>query len=420
MLADYCGDAADKAALYALCCPSGAAAFEKLQATRPSLLELLNLYPSCKPKLDHILDLLSPLLPRSYSVTSSALSHPTSVHIAFTVVEYQVPTGTISGSDSDSNSVAKDEFRARKGLCTSWLHRLCLAAGFLKDHAAKPSPALCSTSDDQSDMEAKACEDAASAERPLIDALVSSGPIPGCSRSADGLLSIPVFIRKARSFCLPDTPSRAIIMVGPGTGCAPFRGFLQQRRCQIAARRHGGVCDGAWRGLELPHAGVEEGIETDDDEELDDRCSKPSPKNARVRSIGANGSGTAANLGLPGPALLFYGCRREDEDFLYANDFQTFVRDRTLTALHTAFSREQQHKVYVQHRLREQGEHVCRLILKENAIFYVCGDGNKMARDVQNTVQELLQKYAGLSADDARQYIEKMKTELRYLQDIWS
>ena len=128
-------------------------------------------------------------------------------------------------------------------------------------------------------------------------------------------------------------PSVPIIMIGPGTGLAPFRGFLQER----AARKAKG-----------------------------------------------------ASLG---PAMLFFGCRHPDQDYLYADELKAFAADG-ITELHTAFSRAEGPKTYVQHLVAAQKDRVWSLI-EQGAIIYVCGDGGKMEPDVKAALVAIYRERSG-------------------------
>ena len=139
-------------------------------------------------------------------------------------------------------------------------------------------------------------------------------------------IKIPIYKVPTKTFGLPEDISKPIIMIGPGTGVAPFRGFLQKREALARAN--------------------------------------PSLRFAE--------------------SWLFFGCRRKDEDYLYEADFNAFVENKTLTRLVSAFSREDPSgkKVYVQHKLAEHEEKMRDLILREKAYVFVCGDGAHMAKDV--------------------------------------
>jgi cytochrome P450/NADPH-cytochrome P450 reductase len=159
-------------------------------------------------------------------------------------------------------------------------------------------------------------------------------------------------------FRLPDDAAVPLIMIGPGTGLAPFRGFLQER----AARKAQGH-----------------------------------------------------NLG---PAMLFFGCRHPDQDFLYADELKAFAASG-ITELHTAFSRSESPKTYVQDLVAAQRERVWSLI-DNGAIIYVCGDGSKMEPDVKAALVAIFRERKGADADAGSRWIEDMGTQNRYVLDVWA
>ncbi|MHC2336000.1 bifunctional cytochrome P450/NADPH--P450 reductase [Bradyrhizobium sp. USDA 4454] len=159
-------------------------------------------------------------------------------------------------------------------------------------------------------------------------------------------------------FRLPDDNAVPIIMIGPGTGLAPFRGFLQER----AARKAQG-----------------------------------------------------ATLG---PAMLFFGCRHPEQDFIYADELKAFAADG-ISELFTAFSRADGPKTYVQHLVAAQKDRVWELIQK-GAIVYVCGDGGKMEPDVKATLMSIYRERTGVDTDAAARWIEEMGTRNRYVLDVWA
>jgi cytochrome P450 / NADPH-cytochrome P450 reductase len=159
-------------------------------------------------------------------------------------------------------------------------------------------------------------------------------------------------------FRLPDDAAVPIIMIGPGTGLAPFRGFLQER----AARKAGG-----------------------------------------------------ATLG---PAMLFFGCRHPEQDFLYADELKAFAADG-ITELYTAFSRADGQKTYVQHLVATEKDKVWRLI-EQGAIVFVCGDGGKMEPDVKAALVAIHRERTGADAEASAHWIEEMGAKNRYVLDVWA
>jgi len=182
--------------------------------------------------------------------------------------------------------------------------------------------------------------------------------ITGPRNKYDGI-HVPIHIRHS-NFKLPADPSKPIIMVGPGTGVAPFRAFVQER----AARA------------------------------------------AKGESIGRS--------------LLFFGCRKHNEDFLYEDEWKQYQEAmRGAFSLITAFSREGPKKVYVQHRLEENSQEVNQL-LQEGAYFYVCGDAANMAREVNIVLGKIISKERGLTPAQGEDIVKKMRASNLYQEDVWS
>lgn len=166
--------------------------------------------------------------------------------------------------------------------------------------------------------------------------------------------SISTYIQRTLRFRLPSDPSVPIIMVGPGTGIAPFRAFLEERRVN----------------------------------------------------------------GVRGKTWLFFGNPRMTTDFLYKDELESFLADGTLTRLDTAFSRDQEHKVYVQHRMQENAAELWRW-LKDGAYFYVCGDASRMAKDVDRTLKEIVARQGRLSGVAAQREVDQMISDGRYVRDVY-
>ncbi len=171
--------------------------------------------------------------------------------------------------------------------------------------------------------------------------------------------TIQATVRETKAgFRLPDDAAVPIIMVGPGTGLAPFRGFLQER--------------------------------------------------AALKAKGAS----------LGPAMLFFGCRHPDQDYLYADELKAFAADG-ITELHTAFSRAEGPKTYVQNLVAAQKDRVWSLI-ESGAIVYVCGDGGKMEPDVKAALVAIYCGRTGADADAGLRWIEDLGTKNRYVLDVWA
>ncbi|HHD0697669.1 TPA: NADPH-dependent assimilatory sulfite reductase flavoprotein subunit [Klebsiella pneumoniae] len=165
---------------------------------------------------------------------------------------------------------------------------------------------------------------------------------------------VRVFIEHNDNFRLPANPETPVIMIGPGTGIAPFRAFMQQR-----------AADGA-----------------------------------------------------QGKNWLFFGNPHFTEDFLYQVEWQSYVKEGLLTRIDLAWSRDQQQKIYVQDKLREQGAELWRWI-NDGAHIYVCGDANRMAKDVENTLLEVIAEYGAMDAEAADEFLSELRVERRYQRDVY-
>lgn len=177
-----------------------------------------------------------------------------------------------------------------------------------------------------------------------------------CSTFLNGLAeggNIDFHIHKNLSFKLP-APDKDIIMVGPGTGIAPFRSFLFERDAQ-----------------------------------------------------GANGRN-----------WLFFGEQHFVTDFLYQTELQDFLKTGVLYRLDVAFSRDQEEKIYVQHRLAEHGEEIFKW-LDSGATFYICGAKAPMSFDVEKMLLQIIQNHGGLDSEKAAEYLSRLSDEGRYLKDVY-
>src|SRR5580693_5695466 len=171
--------------------------------------------------------------------------------------------------------------------------------------------------------------------------------------------TIHATVRETKAgFRLPDDTSVPVIMIGPGTGLAPFRGFLQERAALKAA------------GKTL------------------------------------------------GPAMLFFGCRHPLQDYLYADELKAFAANG-ITELHTAFSRGDGPKTYVQHLVAAQKDRVWSLI-EQGAIVYVCGDGGKMEPDVKAALVAIYRERSGVDESAGLRWIDDLGNKNRYVLDVWA
>ncbi|KAG1708782.1 hypothetical protein DVH05_022404 [Phytophthora capsici] len=167
-----------------------------------------------------------------------------------------------------------------------------------------------------------------------------------------------IFMR-ASTFRLPKNPLTPIILIGPGTGIAPMRAFLHERAKQ-----------------------QDDGITV-------------------------------------GKSIMYFGCRRRDEDFIYKDELETFQESGVLSELHLAFSREQEKKVYVQHLLMQNGQATWELINDHDAYIYVCG-ATGMGNDVNKVLHEIIEKFGGQSGDEALATLKQLQDNHRYIQELWA
>ncbi|GAC20064.1 assimilatory sulfite reductase (NADPH) flavoprotein subunit [Paraglaciecola arctica] len=165
---------------------------------------------------------------------------------------------------------------------------------------------------------------------------------------------VNVFVEQNDNFRLPDDGNTPVIMVGPGTGIAPFRAFMQQREAEEAS----------------------------------------------------------------GENWLFFGNPNYTQDFLYQTEWQRFVKDGVVNKVSLAFSRDQEQKVYVQHRMLEQGAELYQW-LEQGAHLYVCGDANHMAKDVQDALVQIVIEHGAKSEEQAEQYISDLRRTKRYQKDVY-
>ena len=252
-------------------------------AKRRSVIDLLEQFPACKLPFELYLEMLTPLAPRYYSISSSPLVAPRRCSITVGVL----------------NAPARSGLGDYQGVCSNYI-----------------------------------------------------------SRQPEGSV-LYAFVKDTHShFRLPEDPLTPIIMVGPGTGLAPFRGFLQERAAQKA------------RGSAI------------------------------------------------GPSMTFFGCRHERQDYIYREELEAFA-EQGVTELHVAFSRMGATKIYVQDLMREKADRVWSL-LQKGAIVYVCGDASKMEPDVKRALTEIVASKGKMDAAAASQFMSDLLRGNRYLVDVWA
>uniref|UniRef100_A0A8C2ZXI8 Nitric oxide synthase n=1 Tax=Cyclopterus lumpus TaxID=8103 RepID=A0A8C2ZXI8_CYCLU len=267
--------------------PQGLQEYEEWKwYNNPTMVEVLEEFPSIQMPSTLLLTQLPLLQPRYYSISSSTDLHPGEIHLTVAVVSYQARDG---------------EGPIHHGVCSSWLNRI-----------------------EKGEM-------------------------------------VPCFVRGAASFRLPKDNQAPCILVGPGTGIAPFRSFWQQRL------------------YDLEHNGLE-----------------------------------------PCPMILVFGCRQSEMDHIYKEETIQAKNKGVFKELYTAYSREpDKPKKYVQDVLREQlSEMVYQCLREEGGHIYVCGDVT-MAGDVLKTIQHIIKQQADMTLEDAGFFISKLRDENRYHEDIF-
>ena len=263
-LLEYCTNKSEKNRLQDLCSVDNRKELDRYLSCRPSLLEILNDFPSSRPPLAHLLDILPPLLPRYYSISNSPLSSPSRLHFCFTCVEYPVPVWEPSHKEKTEEESQQEnkskKTKTKQGICSSWLKTLSGGTG----------------------------------------------------------VELSMFFRPRSRFCVPKDVNVPLVLVGPGTGIAPFVGFLQHRLLLLRS------------------------------------------------------SSSSSSLPKSGECLVFFGCRWEKSEYLYRKELEEMEKEGVCKVV-TAFSRETEEVVYVQDRLLEYSQNVFDIVVRQNGKFFVCG-----------------------------------------------
>ena len=169
---------------------------------------------------------------------------------------------------------------------------------------------------------------------------------------------VKVFVEHNNNFSLPEKVETPVIMIGPGTGVAPFRAFMQEREA---------LSD---NGAEL------------------------------------------------GNSWLFFGEQTFTQDFLYQVEWQNYLKSGLLSKLDVAFSRDQAEKIYVQDRLQENAAEVYQW-LEQGAHLYICGDANRMAKDVHQTLIDIVVEQGAKTVEQAENYLKNLRINKRYQKDVY-
>lgn len=316
-----------------------------------SFLDVLTDFDSARPPFDYILDLLPKLQPRAFSISSSASCDPNQLTISMVVVQYRSATN-----------------RLRRGVCSTWLSRI--------DPPASSAP---------------------SSDHPAGIVLPSPSSAVGMAGSSL-TITVPIWIKSGTMALPANQATTPIIMVGPGTGCAIFRAFIEDRMRRRAARGQ-------------------------------TRLSSPE---------------------LLAPAYFYFGCRHEASDFLYKDLWFEALQYGALTQLSAAFSQDKVAKrfwasstpdsptssdisieeeiynlssalsrTYVQHCIKEDAKQLWDLVDRQGASIFVCGNSNKMPKDVRDAFI-YASTLAGLGDVEAETYVRNLEARRRYCVESWS
>ncbi|CAN8269766.1 unnamed protein product [Cochlearia groenlandica] len=257
------------------------------QKERRSVVEVLEDFPSVQIPFEWLVQLVPPLKPRAFSISSSPSAHRAQVHLTVSIVSWITPYK-----------------RTRKGLCSTWL----------------------------------------------------------ASLTPEKEINIPVWFHRG-SLRAP-SQSLPLILVGPGTGCAPYRGFIAERAVQ-------------------------------------------------------------AQSGPIAPVMFFFGCRNKDTDFLYHDFWESETREGGVLSeekgggFYTAFSRDQPKKVYVQHKIRKMSKKVWDLLC-DGAAVYVAGSSTKMPSDVLSALEDVVSEEMGVSKEVSSRWLKALEKAGRYNVEAWS
>ncbi len=229
-----------------------------------------------------------------------------------------------------------------------------ITAQALVDALRPLSPRLYSIASSQSEVEDEVHLTVAMVEQQRYGRLQQGGASTFLGMRLEEGAEVRVYVEQNNNFRLPDNPDTPVIMVGPGTGIAPFRAFMQEREA----------------------------------------------------------------TGAKGKNWLFFGNPHFTQDFLYQVEWQRFVKQGVLDKVTLAFSRDQAEKIYVQHRIQEQGEALYQW-LEQGAHFYICGDATHMAKDVHKALVAVVQQFGNKTESEAEAYLTQLRRDKRYQKDVY-
>ncbi|NMH65388.1 assimilatory sulfite reductase (NADPH) flavoprotein subunit [Shewanella salipaludis] len=233
------------------------------------------------------------------------------------------------------------------------LYPVTVTAAELLELLRPLTPRLYSIASSQSEVEAEVHLTVALVEDERHGAARFGGASHFLASAEEGT-RVKVYVEPNKHFRLPENPETPVIMVGPGTGVAPFRAFMQERVAQ----------------------------------------------------------------GASGDSWLFFGNPHFEQDFLYQTEWQQYLKNGDLSRIDVAFSRDQAHKIYVQHKIQEQAETLWQW-LQAGAHLYVCGDAERMAKDVHQALIQVAIQEGGLEQEAAEAYFESLRADKRYQKDVY-
>ncbi|CEP19558.1 hypothetical protein [Parasitella parasitica] len=317
MLADSTTDPKEKLMLMYICSKQGNTTFNAIREESPTLLDILETFPHCHPPIDRLLDLLPAHMPRFYSISSSPLKRQGKIRFAFNVVEYI--------------TVGKAQ---RKGVATPWMDKI---TNLIPSRSTPTNVEIAVTQD----------------------------------------IKVPMYIRQnANAFVLPQKTERPLVLIGPGTGIAPFIGFLEHRQTQ--------------RNIRLSMGGIGH-----------------QPRQ-QIRDAF-------------GPIYVYYGFREKARDFLFEKEIREFENDGTISLLRIAESRAANApKVYVQDLIKQDSAKLYDLIVGKDAAIYICGDAKGMAKGVQDALAEMLVEHQKIDLLEANKTLVGWISSKKYLRDLWA